>query len=353
MREIGSEFWTGCTPLDGRGVEELRPAGMDVRYTLSGRTALELVLRDVQQHQHVRKAYLPSYCCHTMIEPFVSKGIQVVFYDVYFTDTGIDCDSQEDNGCDLVFLMDYFGFRDEETARIAARQKALGKCVIYDATHAMFCENMDYSSCDYVFGSFRKWFGVNAGFCAKAGAWNGFPVLTQNCWYTEQRNTAFDQKQAFMAGKPVEKDVFLQAFSHAEEQLETDYVGYGPDKNSLRILETVNVGYIRQKRRDNAKFVINTINTLALEQVVSPYKTVREGDCPLSVPLRVDPSVRTALRRKLIENRVYLPIHWPMSSLHQTDSVSRMIYDTGLSFVCDQRYGSDDMERATEIIRSF
>lgn len=107
------------------------PRHMDTRYTLCGRTALELVLRDAMP---VGSAYLPAYCCHTMIEPFVAKGIRVQFYDVFFTATGIDWDFDEDNGCQLVFLMDYFGFRNEKTFRIAQRQKAKGKCVVYDAT---------------------------------------------------------------------------------------------------------------------------------------------------------------------------------------------------------------------------
>jgi len=353
MLEIGSEFWTGCTPLDGGGVTSLLPAGMDVRYTLCGRTALELVLRDVLQRRPIHRAYLPSYCCHTMIEPFAAKGIKVEFYDVFFTEAEIDFCFQADNQCDLVFLMDYFGFLTSKTMSVAAEQKSRGKCVVYDATHSMFCKGMDYRFCDYVFGSFRKWFGVNAGFCAKAGAWNDFSVLTQNIWYTDRRNTAFERKRAFMAGEPVEKAQFLQVFADAEERLETDYLGYGPDSESVRILKTVNVDFIRRKRRENAAFAISAISDMQYKYVVSPYKTVGERECPLFVPLQVDPSVRTALRGKLIDNQVYLPIHWPLSILHETGSHARMIYDSELSFVCDQRYAGVDMERAAEIIRSF
>ena len=351
--EIGSEFWSGCTPLNGTGVSQLLPAGMDTRYTLCGRTALELVLRDAMAQRQLRKAYLPSYCCHTMIEPFVSKGITVEFYDVFFTDTGIGCNFKEENDCDLVFLMDYFGFRSKNTHRLAKQQRTLDKCVVYDATHALFCENMDYSNCDYVFGSFRKWFNVNAGFCAKAGTWIGFPSLRQNHKYSQQRNTAFDQKQAYMAGKPLEKDIFLHAFSHAEDSLETDYIEYAPDNVSLQVLKSVNVEYIRNKRRENASFIIDAINTFKLHHIVSPHQVVREGDCPLFVPLRVNPSVRATLRRQLIENRVYLPIHWPLSSLHNVNRTSQIIYDVELSFVCDQRYEAADMRRAVQIIRSF
>jgi len=353
MIEIGSEFWTGCTPLDGCGVKELLPTDMEVHYTLCGRTALELVLRDALQTRAVRRAYLPSYCCHTMIEPFVSKGIDVVFYDVFFTDSGIDCDFAEDNDCDLVFLMDYFGFRDVKTTPRATGQKAKGKCVVYDATHSLFCENMDYSAYDYVFGSFRKWFGVNAGFCAKQGGWLAFPDLTQNNAYTQKRNTAFEDKMQFMAGKPMEKQQFLNVFSQAEESLETDYIGYGPDEQSLQLLKTVNVDFIRQKRRENAAFTIAAINQMASSAVCSPYRQVRKGECPLFVPLQVDGKVRGELRRKLIETRVYLPIHWPLSDLHDTNNISAELYAAELSFVCDQRYDGDDMERAIRIIRSF
>ena len=345
--EIGSEFWNGCTPLDGSGVEELLPAGMDARYTLCGRTALELVIRDAMP---IHSAYLPSYCCHTMIEPFVAKGIRVQFYDVFFTQSGIGWDFDENHGCDLVFLMDYFGFRSEDTTQLAQAQKAAGKTVIYDATHAMFCQNMDYRPYDYVFGSFRKWFGVNAGFCAKRGSWKAFPELTQNTAYTSRRNTAFADKQQFMAGKPVDKQQFLDAFCQAEEYLEIDYISYAPDADSLQILKTVNVDLIRQKRRENAAFAMERINAMGSDLVCSPYRQLSKSDCPLFVPLQVDPAHRTDLRRLLIQNCVYLPIHWPVSALHEN---AGSIYNTELSFVCDQRYGTDDMERALEIIRSF
>ena len=349
-QEIGSEFWTGSTPLDGCGVAALLPAEMQSIYTLCGRTALELAVRDAMP---VASAYLPSYCCHTMIEPFVAKGIRVTFYDVFFTDTGIDWAFDENHDCDLVFLMDYFGFRNKKTMALAASQKAKGKTVIYDATHSMFCKGMDYSACDYVFGSFRKWFGVNAGFCAKRGIWNSVLELTQNTGYVTTRNTAFEDKRKFMSGEPVEKDVFLQAFSQAEESLETDYVGYAPDAKSLETLKNVNVEFVRQKRREHAAFAIEAINGMDSELVRSPYPGVGEEECPLFVPLQVSPEKRLEFRRTLIGQRVYMPIHWPLSDLHQTNELSRRIYDTELSFVCDQRYSMEDMKRTMEVIRSF
>lgn len=350
--EIGSEFWVGCTPLNGSGVSSLLPAGMDARYTLCGRTALELVLRDVLQCFSVRSAYLPSYCCHTMIEPFVTKGINVKFYDVYFTEDGIACDWNEENDCDLVFLMDYFGFCDGKTVQRAKKQKQKGKCLVYDATHAMFCMGMDYSEYDYVFGSFRKWFGVNGGFCAKKGHWKDFPQLMNNNAYVEKRNCAFIQKRQFMDGKLDDKSIFLQAFSEAEEALEKDYLGYGADIASVNVLQSINVDYIRQRRKENAQFAVAQIQAMNSALIISPYKMIKEKDCPLFIPLQIDPAFRAEVRQLLIQNRCYLPVHWPLSLLHKTNSISQAIYNTELSFVCDQRYDLEDMGRMISLLRS-
>ena len=74
-KEIGSEFWHGSTKLDGNGIGELMPKGFDTKYVLSGRTALEIIVEDAITNFGISSAYLPGYCCHTMIEPFYEHGI--------------------------------------------------------------------------------------------------------------------------------------------------------------------------------------------------------------------------------------------------------------------------------------
>lgn len=75
MNEIGSEFWLGCTPSSSKEYS-MRPYNIyhsdlfNVVETLSGRTALEYIVEFLKA-QGKRIAYLPSYCCHTMIEPFL------------------------------------------------------------------------------------------------------------------------------------------------------------------------------------------------------------------------------------------------------------------------------------------
>ena len=74
MKEIGSEFWT----VPGKYG--------DIAYLLAGRTALEYIIREILARTNICSVLLPSYCCHTMIEPFVRHNIHVRFYDVFFDD---------------------------------------------------------------------------------------------------------------------------------------------------------------------------------------------------------------------------------------------------------------------------
>lgn len=351
MFEIGSEFWTERS-AGGNGITELIPAGFEPVYTISGRTALEIVIEDILFHSQAEKVYMPSYCCHTMIEPFLKHGLQVEFYCVYFEDGIIHCDYQE-NDCEIVFLMDYFGFIHPDTARFAGKEKEKGKTVIYDCTHAAFCETADYESADYVFGSFRKWVGINAGFAAKASAWQKKADMDSNEKYADLRNTAFDLKAEYInSPQPsgINKAEFLGLFQEAEELLERDYSHYGPDNRSLKIMTTIDVSRIRKRRRENAEYLLNGLSEC--ENKIATLRQMNREDCPLFVPVFIS-SGRNEFRKYLIQNNVYLPVHWPLSELHRPDARSKEIYETEMSCICDQRYTKKDMDIILQFFRQY
>lgn len=349
MFEIGSEFWT--VPNEkGSGLKSLVPQNTNVIYSLCGRTALDIVITDILKEKQPETIYMPSYCCHTMIEPFLRYGIEVEFYDVVVTDEGIKCDLRE-NCCDIVFLIDYFGFIDSGIREFAKTEKAKGKAIIYDMTHAMFCENQDYSLFDYVFGSFCKWTGINAGFAAKKGEWGKKPTLKHNYEYEKLRNDSFDLKAEFIRNpESVEKGLFLSSFQKAEEMLETDYLHYGPDNRSNILLDTMDVDNIRRVRRRNAEMLMKGF--VDCNQVTLPYKSITKDECPLFVPVMIK-NGRDAIRKYLIDQSIYMPVHWPVSTMHKLNEKTNMIYEEELSSVCDQRYDEHDMERIVEVIKSI
>lgn len=353
MNEIGSEFWTGSTKCGGNGVESVLPLGYDVRYVLSGRTALDIVIDDAQKARNIKKAYLPSYCCHTMIEPFIAHGIAIEFYDVVCSSIGIEPLFDFTNDCDLVLLLNYFGFIDCKIHEFALDQHNRGKIVVYDSTHSLFGFNIEYSYSDYVFGSFRKWFGVNAGFCAKKSNWNDFPHLSENCKYMDLRRNAFDLKQKFTNGESVDKCVFLEMFAQAEHMLERDYKDYAIDKRDVMLLCQVDIDFIRKTRRENAETLITNLLEIDDPDIYIPFNMVKENECPLFVPIFIRKGKRKKLCDYLIQKQIYLPVHWPISEAHNLNKRTSEIYGVELSCVCDQRYTTKDMERISEGVKEY
>ncbi len=349
MFEIGSEFWTEGEQK-GEGLKSLVPENTNVIYTLCGRTALDVVIKDILSERKARSVYMPSYCCHTMIEPFLRNGVEVVFYDVVATDAGIKS-NLEQNDCDIVFLIDYFGFIDSEIGKFAIEERAKGKTIIYDATQSLLCSDIDYSTYDYIYGSFRKWVGINAGFAAKHGIWEKEPVLKQNYEYTRMRNESFDLKAEFIRNpEKIEKNKFLSTFQLAEEMIESDYQNYAPDTRSSKLISWLDIENMRKVRRINAEILMSGLKDCI--NVFLPYDSIKQEECPLFVPVMIK-NERNALRKYLIDHFVYLPIHWPISSLHHLKIKTKMIYEEEMSCVCDQRYSKDDMEYIAEIIKKF
>lgn len=352
-KEIGSEFWTGCSPFGRHGCEWPHTPEWLVRKTLSGRVALEYIVEDVVK-KGKSSVYMPSYCCHTMIEPFLKHGVKVTFYDVIPTVSGMQRQFDHNHGCDVVFLLDYFGFVDAETAAIAKEQHSKGKLVIYDATHSVYSD-FNCNDCDYVFGSYRKWMDVNCGFVAvKGNADNDFGAdwhLFET--YTDMRTRMFDLKARYMNDEDVDKQQFLAWINEAEEMLEQDYHHTLPDQRSLDVLRKTDYSFLVQSRRHNANVLKKGIAELNDERVRCLMGELGKHNTPLFVPIYVQAECRNELRRYLIEHSIYCPVHWPLSDLHTISSAATEVYQSELSLLCDQRYDHFDMYRIMETIKEY
>ena len=108
MREIGSEFWD--VPVK-ESVSTFLPS--KTQYFLSGRCALQFIIDDIMQTQKVVSAALPSWCCESMIIPFLEAGLEVKFYTVWFSGNELIQNLDEAENCDVILVMDYFGCKSE------------------------------------------------------------------------------------------------------------------------------------------------------------------------------------------------------------------------------------------------
>lgn len=328
MREIGSEFWD-VPVIDQQN--NLFPES--VQWFLSGRSALQAIIKDLGE---ARSVSLPSWCCDSMIKPFSDAGFEIHFYPVFF-DEGL---TQEiDLRHDVLLVMDYFGYKS-----LTSDLSGYKGTVIRDVTHSLF--SAVYSDADYCFGSLRKWCGVWTG--GYAWAKDGHRIFAGEVdrgEYVTLRTRAMAEKKDYIEGKRGDKE-YLIVFDQAEDCLDTVGIAPAIDRD-ISLARCLDVEKIKISRRANADVLRHAFS----EWLIFPE--ISQTDVPMFVPVLVPDGKRDDLRRYLIKNEIYCPVHWPISGYHKLDERSENIYKNELSLVCDQRYTVDDMHRMIQTIESF
>ncbi|MCF0137043.1 MAG: hypothetical protein HUJ66_01625 [Oscillospiraceae bacterium] len=342
--ETGSEFWG--LPLSEKE-NSFFPGGL--RYTLSGRTALDMIAADLRAERNAESIYMPAYCCDSMLEPFKRRGFKIRLYGVEPFPRELHRRVFSDHGCDAILLLDYFGFASEETAVLARAEKLRGTAVILDCVQSAFSQTEAVKYADYSVYSFRKFFFSCAGAAKKhCGAWCVPEANRQNGEYISGRRRAAELKAAYIEKGEGEKSGFLRLFGEAEELLDEDFEGYAAEEKSLEELRYADTELIVSRRRENAALLLKELRRLPAELIRPLYAEIGETDVPLFMPVLVKKELRQPLRQHLINNGVYCPVHWP-SELGGADR----LYDGELSLVCDQRYGAEAMRREMTLIREF
>ncbi len=333
--EIGSEFWD--VPLSD--TEQIRFPG-NTRWFISGTSALQYILRDAARRNHFTRAAVPSWCCSSMIEPFVQQGMKVCFYSVCVDENGLlTCDYTTAPPCDVTLVLSYFGYACQAT------KGAPSGILIRDLTHSLFCEKRQ--DADYSFGSLRKWAGFwTGGYAWKQGNWEekgALPALDPA--YEALRKGAMESKRRYLEGADDTK-AYLKDFERAEEYL--DQCGImGGSPRDITIAPRFDEAAVRKIRKQNAEILLKAFRDCAL------FPTIGDSDCPLFVPILLNRDLRDGLRCWLIDNHVYCPVHWGLTDLHRLTDAQRALYEQELSLVCDQRYGATDMDRIVALAKEY
>ena len=343
--ELGSEFWS--IP---QGEAVTAAPDENIQFVLSGRTALELVTRDLIADRNIHSVCLPAYCCDSMLFPFKRTGLELRFYDVVPSANGIQRLLPKNHGCDAVLLLDYFGFSQQETEALAEQEHNCGTAVILDRVQSLYSESDAMQYADYSVTSWRKWFFSCAAAAKKhCGEWLVQPTEPANERYVSLRKEAAKKKAIYLEQGIGDKQAFLDGFAQAEELLDIDFSNYAADRDSVDALCGVDVKFLKQRRRENASAIYEALNEMDNQRIRPMFPQMGVNDIPLFVPVLVDSAIRAELRRFLIQNQVYCPIHWPDA---QTGG-GAMFYASELSLLCDQRYTSKNIEKEMNLIKEF
>lgn len=331
--EIGSEFWIEREP------EQLLTE-RDGVFALSGRTAIDLIVQDIQKSRKLKSVYMPAWCCDSMLAPFQSRGVEVMLYDIRL-DGSLQYLIDESHTPDIFYVNNYFGYENTVGKEIIQHFRQKGSIILYDRTHSMLMDGDDVQA-DYSFASIRKWMGVIGGAVVngvKDYQLKPFPHL--DC-----KEQAMRMKRAFIDGdSSIDKQAFLNLYGEFGHHLAEDYQNYEMDDLSYALYKTEDVAIMRQKRRENALYLHGHLKGVRF------LGELTDNAVPLFVPVFFDTTEqRNAVRKKLIEAQIYCPIHWPKPAQIPANFEVNKIYDTELSLICDQRYTTEDMARIVAII---
>jgi len=271
------------------------------------------------------KVYMPAYMCGVMYDTIQEYGIS---YETYPIDLNFNPSHLPEllDGEALLYT-NYFGLKRDIVSVLAARY---GKSLIVDNAQAFFEEPVKGMDTIY---SPRKFLGVSDGGYLYCDSYE-LPDIEKDFSYSRII--------------PQLKRVDLSAQEgYGDFQKSEDSLCGQPAKLmsdlTQRILQSIDYDFVRRRRVDNFLYLHER---LSANNGISVG--LAEGAVPLAYPLYIEDDT---LRRKLIDNSVFVPTYWPnvLNDVSQ-GSTEHSLAKYLLPLPVDQRYGEEEMQAITDII---
>ncbi len=347
--EIGSYFWLdeNTATSSGNKVEWL-PSVEDSSFAFSGRNAIDIAVRDILKERKIKTVYAPSYCCVSMLQSFIDRGLKIEFYDVGYKDGMFTYQLPAVNEQSIVLIMSYFGIGTMEAHRQIEEIKKSGAVVIEDISHSMLSANPASEDSDYLIIALRKWFGIPTGGWVgkKKGTISEKPDLDSN-HAVEEKIAGMKEKYDYLTGKIDSKDNFLVVNATFENDLIHVDRMLKIDDTSLNIIGSIDIEKVIGQRRKNAAALCTGLQDLD-GRILSLPTVDLTADTPLFLPIFMKNEERDALRKYLIGKGIYCPIHWP-----EVMGAEVGVRVNELSLICDQRYSESDMQAIVDAIHEW
>jgi dTDP-4-amino-4,6-dideoxygalactose transaminase len=359
MLEIGSEFSLPTEYLREKNTNQFAeysdyPAKI---FLSSGRGALRLIAKGLKARKG-DEVLLPSYLCKEVVKPFKDELLKVKFYKVDET-LRVDIDdlrSKVGRKTRALLFIHYFGFPQKAAHEIKALCRG-GIFLVEDLVQSFLTRHQGKvlgSIGDATISSYRKWIPIPDG--ALLGINNtSFHVppvkriLPDKNLYVKNRLQGLELKGSWLKQSTFSKETFRRLFLSADKLLDTTPVEVSD--RSRRMLLKFDLDAIVNRRRANFRYLLNHL--VDFKSATPFYRKLPAGVCPLGFPLLAKD--RDGLKKMLIKNRIYPPIHWKLLSDVDKEefSASWQVSKHILTIPIDQRYKTEDMQFVADIIGKF
>jgi dTDP-4-amino-4,6-dideoxygalactose transaminase len=359
MQEVGSEFSLPTEYLREKNTNQFAeysdyPAKV---FLSSGRGALRLIAKGLKARKG-DEVLLPSYLCKEVVKPFRDELLKLKFYKVDET-LRVDIDDLRNKvgrKTRALLFIHYFGFPQTATRKI--KSLCEGRIfVIEDLVQSFLTRHQGKvlgSIGDATVSSYRKWIPIPDG--ALLGINNTSfhtppvkRILPDKNLYVRSRLRGLELKGSCLKQPTFSKETFRRLFLSADKLLDTTPVEMSD--HSRRMLSKFDFDAIISRRRANFCYLLSHL--VDFKSAPPFYRKLPAGVCPLGFPILAED--RDGLKKMLIKNRIYPPIHWKLPSEVDKEefSASWQISKHILTIPIDQRYKTEDMQFVADTIGKF
>ncbi len=331
----------------------------------SGRAAIAVAARYARQkHGSGRCRFLlPSYLCHTVIQPFLEMGIDVGFYDA-----GSDLTIAPERVAERVdertigiLITQYFGFHQTPDLSLRLQAQFPNICIVDDRTHVLLSDLVEPAVS-----------GDTAVRVYSARKWAPFPDLGIVCWPPGvnpgrggQRflDSGYDLPFACTRFAALALRAFFTAFPaaglrrwslalvrRADRILDGRVLPRNASPVATLLWRLWDWRPSWEIRRRNFRYLVENWP----RDVAKPlYSRMADDVCPLGFPVRTQE--RDLLRALLVREGVYPPIHWALPSHVPAGEFpqSACLSLEELTIPIDQRYTLRHMDRVLEAAQAY
>lgn len=327
----------------------LQQAGDFVSLSL-GRDALKLAFMN-EGLLPGDEVLVPSYLCMKVVDAIEELQLSCRFFDV---DSNLNWNEEairqkitkKTRG---LVLIDYFGFSRWDEVFLKSLKEEFPRLVIVadlcQALYSLESKTFSESSIDYWCVSLRKFFPVADGafLVSRNKKIDTKQIRSTERYAVAKRTLGKIIKESALKGDYRKREnLFLSLIESSEKEfgLETDIHSFSPlSRAYMQQLDPVATAV---RRRENAAFLCQNLDPRFL-LFSGPGSAV-----PLAVPIRLNQ--RDAVRADLMEQGIFLPIHWPLDHRLSPQEFPKVyqLNNEILSLVVDQRYTILDLEYLLE-----
>ena len=357
-KEIGGEFHLSWLDLFGRNLNQYQNFLVKDKkhfFTSSGRDSLKLIIKILKLSKE-DEVLLPSYLCKDILKPFKKEHINIKFYKVnpnLIVDLE-DIKKKITGRTKALLIIHYFGFLQPNQQELREICDKSSLYLIEDNVQALLTKKRleDYS--DFSFNSYRKFLAIPDGsllLSKKDFDKNWGETSLKHFFYIYLRYLATNFKSLYLKINLPPKFSFLRILKYSDSLLD----GYPkPAKMSClskKILAKINFEQIIRKRRENFRYLLANLKNIRFIRPL--FFELPDNVCPLGFPILVRD--RELLKKKLIEKRIYPPIHWELSEdINKEEFQASWKFSQNiLTIPIDQRYGKKEMDYIIKKIKSI